>query len=54
MNERREKVVRDFAGFSDRPESPFYCSKGISAVETWDRSVDSMAALLLATPRDCP
>lgn len=50
MNERREEVVGDFAGFSDRPESPFYCSKGISAVETWDRSVDSMAALLLALP----
>jgi fido (protein-threonine AMPylation protein) len=47
MNETREDVVGDFAGFSDRPESPFYCSDGISAVETWDRSVDSMASVLL-------
>lgn len=47
MGERREDVVGDFAGFRDRPESPFYCSKAISAVETWDRSVDSMAVLLL-------
>lgn len=50
MNEALEGVVEDFAGFSDRPESPFYCSAGISAVETWDRSVDSMATLLLELP----
>src|SRR3977135_3875690 len=50
MNGPREEVVGDFTGFSDRPESPFYCSEGISAVETWDRSVDSMAALLLELP----
>ncbi len=45
MNETREDVVGDFAGFSDRPEWPFYCSAGISAVETWDRSVDLMATI---------
>lgn len=50
MNQSREDLVGDFAGFSDRPESPFYCSTGISAVETWDRSVDSMAILLLELP----
>jgi fido (protein-threonine AMPylation protein) len=50
VSETREDVVGDFAGFSDRPESPFYCSVGISAVETWDRSVDSMATLLLELP----
>ncbi len=50
MNETRDDVVGDFAGFSDSPESPFYCSVGLSAVETWDRSVDSMATLLLELP----
>lgn len=50
MDETREEVVEDFAGFGDRPESPFYCSARLSAVETWDRSVDSMAALLLELP----
>lgn len=50
MGEAHKEIAGDFAGFSDRPESPFYLSKGVSAVETWDRSVDSMAALLLELP----
>lgn len=47
MNGPREEVVGDFVEFSDRPESPFYCATGITAVETWSHSVDSMATLLL-------
>jgi fido (protein-threonine AMPylation protein) len=47
MDETHKAMAGGFAGFSDHPESPFYRSKGISAVETWDRSVDSMAVLLL-------
>lgn len=50
MNGPREGVVGDFTGFSDRPESPFYRAMGISAVETWNRSVDSMGVLLLELP----
>jgi len=45
-----DQIVSDFAGFRDRPESPFYCAEGMSPVETWDRSVDAMAALLLELP----
>lgn len=43
-------LIPSFSGFSDLPESPFYCSPGLSPTETWDRSVTEMAALFFELP----
>jgi fido (protein-threonine AMPylation protein) len=44
------EVAGEFVEFQDNPESPFYCAEGISAVETWDSSVDAMTEVLLELP----
>jgi fido (protein-threonine AMPylation protein) len=47
MAGEREQIAGEFVQFQDNPESPFYCADGISAVETWDRSVEAMTEVLL-------
>jgi fido (protein-threonine AMPylation protein) len=50
MSGEGEEAISGFAVFQDEPESPFYCSEGISAAETWERSVDAMADVLMELP----
>lgn len=50
MAGQREEIAGEFVQFQDNPESPFYCAAGISAVETWDRSVEAMTEVLLELP----
>lgn len=47
MAGERDEVAGEFVQFQDNPESPFYCADGISAVETWDKSVEAMADVLI-------
>jgi fido (protein-threonine AMPylation protein) len=51
MAGEREEIAGEFVQFQDNPESPFYCSDGISAVETWAASVDAMTDVLLELPQ---
>ena len=51
MAREREEVTGGFVQFQDNPESPFYCADGISAVETWDSSVEAMADVLIELPQ---
>ncbi|HEY8502155.1 MAG TPA: Fic family protein [Solirubrobacterales bacterium] len=51
MARERDEVTGEFVQFQDNPESPFYCADGISAVETWDRSVEAMADVLIELPQ---
>lgn len=51
MAGERDEVADEFVQFQDSPESPFYCADGISTVETWDRSVEAMADVLVELPQ---
>lgn len=51
MAGEREEIADEFVQFQDNPESPFYCADGISAVETWGRSVKAMADVLIELPQ---
>jgi hypothetical protein len=51
MAGERDEVADEFVQFQDNSESPFYCADGISAVETWDRSVEAMADVLIELPQ---
>lgn len=51
MARARDEVTGEFVQFQDNPESPFYCGDGISAVETWDRTVEAMADVLIELPQ---
>jgi fido (protein-threonine AMPylation protein) len=50
MAGRRDEIAGEFVEFRDNPESPFYRAVGISAVETWNRSVEAMTDVLLELP----
>lgn len=51
MAGERDEVTDEFVQFQDNPESPFYRTNGLSAVETWDRSVEAMADVLIELPQ---
>jgi fido (protein-threonine AMPylation protein) len=51
MAGERDEVADDFVQFRDNPDSPFYCADGFSAAETWDRSVEAMADVLIELPQ---
>jgi fido (protein-threonine AMPylation protein) len=51
MAGERVEVADEFVQFQDNPESPFYCADGISAIETWDKSVEAMADVLIDLPQ---
>jgi hypothetical protein len=51
MAGERSEVAGGFVEFRDNPESPFYRADGISAIATWDRSVETMTEVLLELPQ---
>jgi fido (protein-threonine AMPylation protein) len=51
MAGERDEIADEFVQFQDNPESPFYCADGISAVETWDKSVEAMTDVLIELSR---